>query len=294
MELRKEFVMTAKLYKTAILATLALASCNEITEEQLVHSEQVETIYATIKDFEYDQDEFTRTSISIENDGPHYAWAKTDTIGIFPSKGRQVEFSMANGAGTTSATFTGGGWGLKHTSTYTAYTPLIGKYYLDKTKIPVHFSGQVQNGDASASHLGAYDYLASAASEVKNGGVSFNFEHLGCLVQLKLTTTSPTTFYSVTLKAENNVFAEKGYIDLTASSPSISSATPSSGITLEVRNITVTANYEATFYMMIPPADLSGQTLKVVVSTDGGNKEATLLSRDFQAGKACALSGKFK
>lgn len=291
MELRKEFVMTARLYKTAILATLALASCNEITEEQLVHSEQVETIYATIKDFEYDQDEFTRTSISIENDGPHYAWAKTDTIGIFPSKGRQVEFSMSSGAGSASAVFTGGGWGLKSTSTYAAYFPLIGQYYLDKTDIPVHYTGQVQEGDASTAHLGVYDYLAAPASEVKNGGVSFDFERLGCLVQIQLTVPSPTTIYSVTLKAENDAFAVKGKVDLTESSPRIYPVASSSEIMLEVKNVTTAeSNQVATFYMMLPPTDLSGKTLKAVVSVENGSKEVSLASKNFQAGKAYALS----
>lgn len=292
MELRKEFVMTAKLYKTAILATLALASCNEITKEQLVHSEQVETIYATIKDFEYDQDEFTRTSISIENDGPHYAWAKTDTIGIFPSKGRQVEFSMASGAGSTSATFTGGGWGLKKSSTYAAYCPLIGQYYLDKTQIPVNYSGQVQEGNNSSAHLGAYDYLAAPASQVKDGVVSFDFEHLGCLVQIKLTITEPTTIHSITLKTGTNAFATKGIIDLTVPAPQITSDSPVSDITLSTNHLSTThASQTITLYLMLPPADLSGKILKVVVDSDSGCKETTLASKNFQAGKAYALSG---
>ena len=284
--------MTAKLYKTAILATLALASCNEITKEQLVHSEQVETIYATIKDFEYDQDEFTRTSISIENDGPHYAWAKTDTIGIFPSKGRQVEFSMASGAGSTSATFTGGGWGLKKSSTYAAYCPLIGQYYLDKTQIPVNYSGQVQEGNNSSAHLGAYDYLAAPASQVKDGVVSFDFEHLGCLVQIKLTITEPTTIHSITLKTGTNAFATKGIIDLTVPAPQITSDSPVSDITLSTNHLSTThASQTITLYLMLPPADLSGKILKVVVDSDSGCKETTLASKNFQAGKAYALSG---
>ena len=283
--------MTARLYKTAILATLALASCNEITEEQLVHSEQVETIYATIKDFEYDKCEFTRTSISIEQDGPHYAWTVTDTIGIFPSEGRQVEFSMSSGAGSASAVFTGGGWGLKSTSTYAAYFPLIGQYYLDKSDIPVHYTGQVQEGDASTAHLGVYDYLAAPASEVKNGGVSFDFERLGCLVQIQLTVPSPTTIYSVTLKAENEAFAVKGKVDLTESSPRIYPVASSSEIMLEVKNVTTAeSNQVATFYMMLPPTDLSGKTLKAVVSVENGSKEVSLASKNFQAGKAYALS----
>ena len=125
--------MTKKIFYALSLILLS-TSCN-INDflEQTSSIDEVQTICATIKDFKYDKSEFSRTSIIIEEDGPHYAWADTDTIGIFPSTGRQVEFSMASGAGSTSAIFTGGGWGLKSSSTYAAYFPLVGKYYLDKT-----------------------------------------------------------------------------------------------------------------------------------------------------------------
>ena len=137
--------MEKHLLKLFCLSSLLFVSCNNDLQEQISSIDEVQTICATIKNFEYDQLDFSRTSITIDDDGPHYAWAVTDTIGIFPSVGRQVEFSMASGAGSTSATFTGGGWGLKSTSTYSAYFPLIGKYYLDKTKIPVDYTGQIQN-----------------------------------------------------------------------------------------------------------------------------------------------------
>ena len=274
-----------------VLASFIVTSCNEFMEERNTNPNEVETICAKIKGFEYDTDDFSRTFISIEQDGPHYAWAVTDTIGIFPSEGRQVEFSMSSGAGSASAVFTGGGWGLKSTSTYAAYFPLIGQYYLDKSDIPVHYTGQVQEGDASTAHLGVYDYLAAPASEVKNGGVSFDFERLGCLVQIQLTVPSPTTIYSVTLKAENEAFAVKGKVDLTETSPRIYPVASSSEIMLEVKNVTTAkANQMATFYMMLPPTDLSGKTLKAVVSVENGSKEVSLASKNFQAGKAYALS----
>ncbi len=180
---------------------------------------------------------------------------------------------------------------MKSTSTYAAYFPLIGQYYLDKSDIPVHYTGQVQEGDASTAHLGVYDYLAAPASEVKNGGVSFDFERLGCLVQIQLTVPSPTTIYSVTLKAENEAFAVKGKVDLTETSPRIYPVASSSEIMLEVKNVTTAkANQMATFYMMLPPTDLSGKTLKAVVSVENGSKEVSLASKNFQAGKAYALS----
>ena len=275
-----------------VLVLLLASSCNENMEGDNARLNDIGVIHARLKDFEFDQGKFSRTVISIGNDGPHYAWAKTDTIGIFPSKGRQVEFSMASGAGSTSATFTGGGWGLKKSSTYAAYCPLIGQYYLDKTQIPVNYSGQDQEGNNSSAHLGADDYLAAPASQLNDGVVSFDFEHLGCLVQIKLTITEPTTIHSITLKTGTNAFATKGIIDLTVPAPQITSDSPVSDITLSTNHLSTThASQTITLYLMLPPADLSGKIVKVVVDSDSGCKETTLASKNFQAGKAYALSG---
>ena len=132
MELILEIMIKKIFY--ALSFVLFSTACNQNDlQEQIPLTDEVQEICATIKEFEFEKSDFSRTSITIEEDGPHYAWAETDTIGIFPNVGRQVEFSMAEGAGSTSAKFTGGGWGLKSTSTYAAYFPLIGKYYLDKT-----------------------------------------------------------------------------------------------------------------------------------------------------------------
>lgn len=276
----------------ALSFVLFSTACNQNDlQEQIPLTDEVQEICATIKEFEFEKSDFSRTSITIEEDGPHYAWAETDTIGIFPNVGRQVEFSMAEGAGSTSAKFTGGGWGLKSTSTYAAYYPLIGQYYLDKTAIPVDYTGQVQDGNGSTAHLGAYDYLAAPASKVNNGTVSFNFERLGCLVQLKLTLPQATTLQSVSLITDSEAFAIKGKVDIMAGTLDIQSVTSKKDITLTIKDVsTAGANQVVTLYMMIPPVDLSGKTLKAVVKTSVNTKEVVLESKNFQAGKAYALS----
>ena len=264
-------------------------------EGQGAISTDVECVRATIKDFEFDKSDFTRTSITIKEDGPHYAWATTDTIGIFPSEGRQVEFSMASGAGSTSAIFTGGGWGLKSTSTYSAYYPLIGKYYLDKTKIPVDYTGQIQNGNSSTAHLGTYDYLAAPASKVNNGTVSFNFGRLGCLVQLKIDLVERTTISNVSVKCGNDaLFVDKGFIDLTSETPQImttKSEDKSNVINIKTNNLRVATNETATIYFMMAPVNLEGNDLEVVVMEDNGfTRTFHVTGKNFIAGKAYSYS----
>lgn len=275
-----------KFYIFTCFIPFIVASCNNEMEEQGAISAEVECVRATIKDFEFDKSDFTRTSITIKEDGPHYAWATTDTIGIFPSEGRQVEFSMASGAGSTSAIFTGGGWGLKSTSTYSAYYPLIGKYYLDKTKIPVDYTGQIQNGNNSTAHLGTYDYLAAPASKVNNGTVSFNFERLGCLVQLKIKVPNKGTLSSVTLSCDEEILVEKGYIDLSAATPSIVPTQTTSSLNIDLKNVTTaTANEDVVINFMMAPVDMSGKILTIKVGNTGGKVNA----KNFEKGKAYQL-----
>lgn len=276
---------------TVCLASFAITSCNDAMEEQNIVSDEVKTICATIKEFNCD--EFSRTSISIEDDGPHYAWAVTDTIGIFPSEGRQLEFSMETGAGNTSATFTGGGWGLKSSATYAAYFPLIGKYYLDNTKIPVFFTDQVQQGNASTAHLGNYDYLAAPASGVYDGRISFNFERLGCLVQLKITMPQGGDLSSVTLLSDEEIFIEEGTVNLTATVPAIKATKKSKSFTLNIENLITTPEEPiATLYLMLAPVDFTDKILSAEIRQNNGSCETiTLTSKNFEAGKAYSIEG---
>ena len=270
---------------------LAFTACtDEMTE---VQSGELRQIVMTASDFE--TEDGSRTNFQITSSGAEFSWAANDTVGIFPNEGAQAYFPMTSGAGTKSANFTGGGWALKDASTYAAYYPFIGDFYLNKNAIPVDYTGQVQTGDASTAHLGAYDYMAAAPSTPKNGNVSFAFKHLGALVQLKLTFPQATTLNSVALTAENKSFAIKGKVDIMASSLGITSVASSKDVTLEVKNVATTENNQiVTLYMMLAPVDLTGITLKAVVKTSNGSEEVVLDSKNFQAGKAYALNGTFE
>lgn len=266
---------------------LAFVACtDEISEAQ---SFELKQIVFTATDFE---DEIgSRTNFKISSAGAEFSWAANDTVGIFPNEGAQAYFPMISGAGTKSANFTGGGWALKDASTYAAYYPFIGNFYLDKNAIPLDYTGQVQTGDASTVHLGAYDFMVAVPTAPKNGNVNFAFKHLGALVQLKLTIPQTTTLTSVTLTTESNDISEKGTIDIMASSLSINPVSSTNKITLEIKDIATTeANQEVTLYMMIPPVNLTNRTLKAIVKTSIGSEEVALSSKNFQAGKAYAFN----
>lgn len=272
----------------AVAFLLAFTACTEELTE--VQSSTLKQIVMTAIDFE--TEDGSRTNFQITSAGAEFSWAANDTVGIFPNEGAQAYFPMISGAGTKSASFTGGGWALKDASTYAAYYPFIGDFYLNKNAIPVDFTGQVQTGDASTAHLGAYDYMAAIPAVPKNGNVNFAFKHLGALVQLKLTVPQPATLTSVKLVAETEVFVVKGTVDVMTATPNITPKTTNKTIKLNLQNVATTEkNQVITLYMMISPADLSTHPLKAVVMTDKGAENVTLESKNFQAGKAYALSG---
>lgn len=267
---------------------LAFVSCtNDISE---VHSNELKQIVMTASDFETENG--SRTNFQITNAGAEFSWAANDTVGIFPNTGAQAYFPMTSGTGTKSAKFDGGGWALKNASTYGSYYPFIADFYLNKHAIPVDYTGQVQTGDASTAHLGACDFMAAAAVSPKNGNVTFVFKHLGALIQLKLTLPQATTLKSVALTAADDVFSVKGKVDIMASTLGIEPVASANELTLTLKDVATTeANQVVTLYMMIPPTDMSGKTLKAVLRSDKGNVEVDLASKNFKAGTAYALSG---
>lgn len=268
---------------------LAFSACTDgISEVQFTST--LKQIVMIASDFE--TEDGSRTSFQITDTGAEFSWAANDTVGIFPNEGAQAYFSMTSGAGTKTAKFDGGGWALKDASVYAAYYPFIGDFYLNKNAIPVDYTGQVQTGDASTAHLGAYDFMAAIPAVPKNGSVNFAFKHLGALVQLKLTMPEPTTIHSISLVTESEAFSLKGKMNIMASNPCIASTITSKNLSLQVKDVVTTeANQVVTLYLMLPPADLSSQKLKAVVSTSQGSKEVALESRNFLAGKAYALTG---
>ena len=260
---------------------LSLSACsNEEDFQTGISTEDVNCITMTATNFEYP---ITRTDFEIGSSGAAFKWATNDTVGIFPNEGSQVYFPMTSGAGTNSATFTGGGWALKSSATYAAYYPFIGKMYLDQTKIPVSYTGQTQTGNGSTAHLGAYDFMAASATTAENGGVNFIFKHLGCLVQLKITVPNAGILSSVILSADEEVFVEKGYIDLTATTPTIVSTKMANTMTISLKDVTVeNANEVITVYFMLAPTDMTGKTLTI----KAGNAEGTVDAKNFAEGTA--------
>lgn len=283
--------LTSLLLAGVVVLLSTFTACSEEFDK---YSSDLKEIVVSANNFVPETDS---RAFSLINGSVEFSWADGDTIGIFPNEGAQVYFPIITGnEKSNSASFTGGGWALKTSSTYAAYYPFIGKFYMNPKEIPVSYVGQKQTGNASMVHLNKFDYMTASASTPNQGKVNFQFEHLGAFVQLKITMPQGGTLSSVTLSSDEALFTTEGTIDLTATTPVIKPVNKSKALTLDVENITTTAeNPVATLYLMLAPVDFTDKTLNAIVKQSNGNSETiTLTSKNFEAGKAYGVSGTMK
>ena len=77
-------------------------------------NKEVKTITAMVVDY----GGVTRSELYREDDAIKFRWSVGDKMGIFPDTGDQVCFTIDDSqAGSLSAKFDGGGWGLKQSHT---------------------------------------------------------------------------------------------------------------------------------------------------------------------------------
>lgn len=284
--------MKKSISKALALLTIFTVACaeNTLVENSPIvnNSDTITEISITGKDFQFEGD--TRSSVSVSESGVSFLWDEDDVIGIFPDNGDQVSFAMEQGAGTQTATFSGGGWALKSSAKYAAYYPHVYENR-DMTAIPVSYIGQTQNGNGNTDHIGAYDYMAASVSTPENGTVAFDMQHLGALVQLTVNVAEPSKLIRVTLDADVD-FVQTGTIDLSAETPAINAKSSSKSLRIGLSNIVTTKPFEeVTIYFMMSPIDLTNKKLKAVIEKDNYYyQEIELTGKKFEAGKAYRLA----
>ncbi len=281
-----------------LLTLFWLAACTPENDyfDDLGPSQEVNQDIKSIKVIAHDfigAENLARTLVEIGHEGANFEWAENDTIGIFPNHGYQLAFPMTGGAGTQTAEFDGGDWALKPSSQYMAYYPFEYNNRSNKS-VSATYVRQLQKGNDNTDHLGAFDYMAASATTPKEGSVSFDFKHLGALVQWRIKVPEAGNYTSLTLETKEHVFIRNGQIDLTAKTPVIQSSDKATSISMELTEVkAATAGEEITVYMMIAPTDLTGKTYTLSISNDNNEMaSAELQGQKFEAGKAYAVTAK--
>lgn len=269
---------------------LLFHSCSSDFSGSSNFSKEVRELTFTASDFKYAPS--SRTSLIISNDGAEFCWSENDTVGIFPDEGAQAYFSMAAGVGTKTASFDGGGWSLKSGSAYAAYYPLLGDFYLDKSAVPLNYTGQTQTENASTTHLGAYDYMGAVAKTPEEGRVTFDFQHLSALVQLSIPLEEACDLTSVVLHTDDASFVTEASLDLTSPSLPVKAKENSRDFSVSLKNLSFSEpNQTATVYFMLSPVDLSGKEIDVAVYRGNGTMPLKYVfsGQHFEAGLAYSV-----
>lgn len=209
-------------------------------------------------------------------------WADGDSIGIFPSIGDQLSFRITASGDGKSCAFDGGGWALKPSSFYTAYSPFKRSYYYqDKDDLLVNMLNQKQIGNNSTQHLGAYDIKIATGTKPADGGISFVMERKVALVRMDLTAPTAATWSSITLESDA-LFTTEAIMNLSSSTPTLTPKSTSKTITLELSNVTTTSeNKNIIAYMMLLPIDLTNKSLIIRLTDKDGNvyfSDATIVN----------------
>ena len=266
----------------AAFALLALSACTNEAEllpdaPQTNEPDNPNACVLSAKDFRWEGNE-SRTALTIEDKVAKFSWTPGDQVGILPDAGAQVYFTIPEpevGVELTDeqrrkASFDGGAWALKATSTYAAYYPFIKDFDLQRTAVPVDYTGQKQTGNNNAAHLGAYDYMGARPVQTNEngGGVTFDFDHVGALVLLQFTVPEAgTQLTGVTLSADGAAFTTAGTYDLTSTEGfPITPTETAESMTIGLDYTTTADDETVTLYFMCAPIDLSGKKLSVSVA----------------------------
>lgn len=263
----------------SISAIALLAACSGLNEKDfeertaLDDGELVERVIFEVPVIRsLGDDDETRASLSQEgDDGIHFSWEVTDTVGIYPDHGSQVVFEMSDGVGTNEARFDGGGWALRKNSTYSCYYPFVGDIYLDRHAIPVSFANQEQTG--LSNYDGIRFCLASEGQSSSSGALRFSFEMLNTVIRVKAIGLPAGTYTKLTLTTDDQLFIQDGAFGL--DDMSITGKTYSNSLEVTLKDFTLTeTSTEANpvlIYLTSAPVDLSGKRVTVRVHADDGS-----------------------
>ena len=228
----------------------------------------------------------SRSAMAVDASGLTFTWSDNDKTGVYSTNNGFALFNLTAGAGTSRATFDGGGFSLTDGATYYSFFPYASAA-TDKTAIPVDFTGQTLTQDNDMVSPMTKDYLcASAVADA--GNALFNFSHLGSFVRTKLNMPASTAVESVDFIPMYTELTQTATVDVTAASNPLTPVETSPKMTLSLTDVKVPSNGELTLWGAMAPQDLSAANEAVAIVAHSGENlySARVAGKNLQAGKA--------
>lgn len=254
------------------LIVYACSSDCQLQELSNVVNDEITKMTAILPNWNIEEG-YSRTSITTGSypTAPNPVWVTGDSIGIYPDEGDQLSFRIPQG-GSKTCIFDGGGWAMKSSSSYTAYSPFNRIYYYkEKDALPISMLGQKQKGNDNSEHLGAYDIQIAKGDKPVQGSLDFQFERKVALVRMELKAPKAATWVSVSLESDA-LFTTEASMDLSLTTPTIETKKTANTMTLTFSEVKTTSdNLNIIAYMMLLPVNLTGKTLAVKLADNEGN-----------------------
>lgn len=257
---------------TITLAMLVFVTACSETQDMFENTTQkpttrtIQGVVMEVADIPYAKDNTDMTSraaMAESASGLSFTWSAGDETGVYSSTDGFALFNLTAGAGTTSATFDGGGFTLTDGATYYSFFPYAAAA-TDKTTIPVDFSCQTLTQDNDMVSPMAKDYLrATAVADA--GNALFHYEHLGSFARTKLTMPASTPVQSVDFIPMYNELTQTATADVTAASNPLTAATTSPKMTLTLSGVDVPSSGELTLWSAMAPQNLSSTNEAVAI-----------------------------
>lgn len=301
----------------AVMALVLLPSCSQ--EDNLENrTDDVTDIKVSVSDFYYvggrDASDIAKSKrrISLNFDEVtnelKFGWTQGDRVAVFGANSEQqigLQMKTVNEESGLTAYFDSESYRLDEGKKYIAYYPAVNNLYQEQ-RIPVDYTGQVQDANNSTEHLGDKDYIVTPWTETAGiNKISFAFQHVSAVLWLNIKMPDNGTAYkSVTLSADEPVFATSAKIDLEAvrmvtdgnrqyvDPACITDKTMAEKLSLDITgNVTADRNNMLKVWMMVLPADFTGHTMTVTVETESADKIVYTLNpeKNFLPGRAYRL-----
>lgn len=263
------------------LAAALIAGCSDDLDKGGAYNPE-KGVIATIPSYSFDDG----TRVNISDDLQTFTWSDGDRIGIYCTEDDVDAAALftINQGGSSAGSFGNDMFYLNSSKTYYACYPFNSEACI--TSMPVDFTGQVQNGNGSAAHLGAYNYMFAPVTVNDTGSARVNFKNLGSVVQLRLTVSNAATYTGIDITSNGTKFITKGKANM--ANGNITATETSASIHLDFESgITLNEGDVLTANILAAPVDMSGSTLTITLTDADNNEfEETTAGKNMLQGKA--------
>jgi len=268
-------------YLLLTMVAALIAGCSEELDRGGVYNPE-KGVTATIPAYSFDDG----TRVNISDDLQTFTWSDGDEIGIYYADtglSADARFKILQG-GSSTGNFSNDVFYLNNNKAYYSFYPY--QPYGEIDSVPVDYTGQIQNGNGSATHLGAYNYMYGTVNITNNGGASIAYKNLGSVMQLQLTVSNVANYTGIDITSDGVEFITKGTASMVDGT--LTATETSATIHLDLEDgIALNAGDVLTANILTAPVDLSGNTLTITLTeADGKIYEVTTSGKNMLQGKA--------